>query len=204
METYGQLTYEDRTLIEKFRQENCSIRYIAEFLKRSPSTISRAIERNSGERGYRHKQSHEKAITQRDRHRRIKMTPEVVEHIESQIRIDHSPEQISNTMEKTVGVAVSHEWIYQHICTDTINGGTLFSHCRIAGIKRRRKRYGINSQRGNIKNRKDIEFRPKKMDFRTICDESVNKVSECLNNRPRKTLGCRTPNEVIQIEKRIR
>ncbi len=167
METYNQLTDADRIVVDKLRQVNCSIRYIASVLQRSPSTISREIKRNSSELGYDFKRAQKNAMAKRQKHRRIKMTPDVIGHIEAEIRNDLSPEQISNTMEKSVGIAVSHEWIYQHIFADKANGGTLFSHCRIAGKKRRRKRYGSNSRRGKIKNRKDIELRPKIVDDKT-------------------------------------
>jgi IS30 family transposase len=41
------------------------------------------------------------------------------------------------------------------------------------------------------------QYFPKKHDFATITDTEVNHVLERLNNRPRKTLGYRTPTEVF-------
>jgi IS30 family transposase len=41
------------------------------------------------------------------------------------------------------------------------------------------------------------QYFPKKYDFTTISDAEVEQVMERLNNRPRKTLGFRTPNEVF-------
>jgi IS30 family transposase len=41
------------------------------------------------------------------------------------------------------------------------------------------------------------QYFPKKSDFSKITDRQINKVVERLNNRPRKTLGYRTPNEVF-------
>jgi len=41
------------------------------------------------------------------------------------------------------------------------------------------------------------QYFPKKMDFRTITKKQVNRVMNKLNNRPRKTLGYRTPHEVF-------
>ncbi len=41
------------------------------------------------------------------------------------------------------------------------------------------------------------QYFPKKLDFRTIDDKSINHAMERLNNRPRKTLGFATPNEVF-------
>jgi IS30 family transposase len=41
------------------------------------------------------------------------------------------------------------------------------------------------------------QYFPKKHDFRRISNAEVQRVTELLNNRPRKTLGFRTPNEVF-------
>ena len=41
------------------------------------------------------------------------------------------------------------------------------------------------------------QYFPKKYDFARINDADVERVAELLNNRPRKTLGYRTPNEVF-------
>ena len=41
------------------------------------------------------------------------------------------------------------------------------------------------------------QYFPKKLDFRTIDDKSIQYAMERLNNRPRKTLGFATPNEVF-------
>ena len=40
------------------------------------------------------------------------------------------------------------------------------------------------------------QYFPKNMKFDTITDEQIKFVEDKLNNRPRKTLGFRTPNEV--------
>jgi len=41
------------------------------------------------------------------------------------------------------------------------------------------------------------QYFPKKIDFRTIDDNSIHHAMERLNNRPRKTLGFATPNEIF-------
>jgi IS30 family transposase len=43
------------------------------------------------------------------------------------------------------------------------------------------------------------QYFPKKMDFRTIDDKNIVHAMERLNNRPRKTLGYATPNELFYI-----
>jgi IS30 family transposase len=41
------------------------------------------------------------------------------------------------------------------------------------------------------------QYFPKSMDFRTITDKILQNVMEKLNNRPRKTMGYQTPNQVF-------
>ena len=94
------------------------------------------------------------------------MTPKVVAHIETKLGEDYSPEQISATMARAIGVKISHEWIYQHIWQDKRDEGTLYTHLRIAGGKKRRKRYGKKDWRGRIPDRVSIEDRPKIVDSR--------------------------------------
>ena len=47
------------------------------------------------------------------------------------------------------------------------------------------------------------QYFPKKHDFRTITNADVQRVAEQLNNRPRKSLGYRTPNEVFFKERTV-
>ncbi len=157
---YYQLTNIERNQIYALLQEDVPHRRIANILKKSPSTISREIKRNRGQRGYRPKQAQRKATEHRQTPRSIKMTPEVVTHIEEKLREEYSPEQISCTMQGSVGCKVSHERIYQHIWQDKKQGGDLYRKLRIAGTKKRRKRYGKKDWRGKIPNRVDIDQRP--------------------------------------------
>ena len=54
-------------------------------------------------------------------------------------------------------------------------------------------------QRGTNENTNGLirQYFPKKCDFRTITDEQIQEAMDKLNNRPRKCLGFRTPNEVF-------
>lgn len=57
-------------------------------------------------------------------------------------------------------------------------------------------------QRGTNENTNDLLrfFFPKGFDFRTVTQEDVDFVVDLINNRPRKCLGYRTPNEVFEDE----
>jgi IS30 family transposase len=157
---YSQLTEGERNQIYALKQAQVTHGTIAKILKKDVSTIGREIRRNRGQRGYRPRQANLKALDRRRIPRRLKMTQEVITHIEEKLHEEYSPEQISCTMRESVGVSVSHERIYQHIWRDKEHGGDLFKKLRIAGVKKRRKRYGKKDWRGKIPNRVDIDQRP--------------------------------------------
>ena len=58
--SYRHLTYEERYQIEALKKSGISIGLIAEQMGCDRTTIYREIRRNSGKRGYRHKQVQEK------------------------------------------------------------------------------------------------------------------------------------------------
>ena len=94
-----------------------------------PSTISRELVRNTGARGYRFKQAHEKASQRREEasNKPRKMTPDLVELIEEKLTQEQwSPDQISGRLAKDGVAFISHERIYQHVWKDKKDGGTLY------------------------------------------------------------------------------
>ena len=165
MRQYRQLTEDDRIEIYAMKQAGNTQTFIARRLGVHSSTVSRELARNTGLRGYRPKQAHWLSV-QRCQHARkaIKMTPQTIRYIENKIRQEHSPEQIAGRMKLDPdyhGPTVSHERIYQHIWQNKQKGGTLYKKLRIAGKKKKRKRYGKHDFRGKIPNRVGIEQRPK-------------------------------------------
>ena len=106
-EGYLHLTCEQRCQIYALLQSGHSQAHIARQIGVDPSTISRELVRNTGARGYRFKQAHEKASQRRqeasDKPR--KMTPDLVELIEEKLTQEQwSPDQISGRLAKD-GVA---------------------------------------------------------------------------------------------------
>jgi len=130
---------------------------IAECLGIHKSTVSRELRRNMGQRGYRPKQAHQKALSRRG-HSRKRIMPEGWAEVEAKIRLEWGPEQISDWLKRHVVIQISHEWIYQYILADKRAGGTLYRHLRCQ--KKRRKRYGSYDRRGKLPNRVSIEMRP--------------------------------------------
>ena len=160
------LTQRDRYYIKAQRDTGSTIERIAKKLKVDKSTISRELNRNCGQRGYRPKQAQSKAIRRwKDAAKAIKMTPQLQRYITKKIRRDWSPEQITGRLRREGRVGVSHERIYQFIGDDKAAGGDLWTHLRWSR-KKRRKRYGIRDRRGEIPNRRSIEKRGKKANKR--------------------------------------
>jgi IS30 family transposase len=90
-ETYQQLTYEQRFQISSLKKRGCSQREIAETVGTSQSTVSPELATNTGGKGYRYKQAHEKSDRRRaEAVKRTKMTSTMINVIESKLRIEWS------------------------------------------------------------------------------------------------------------------
>ena len=161
--SYTQLTQEQRYQIHSLLKMEHKQTEIAECLGVHKSTISRELRRNKGQRGYRPKQAHQKALSRRD-HVRTRLMPETWAVIEAKIRQEWSPEQISGWLKRNLAIQISHAWIYQYILADKHADGSLYRHLRCQ--KKRRKRYGSYDRRGKLPNRVSIEKRPAVVDQR--------------------------------------
>ncbi len=163
MRTYTQLTQEQRYQIYALLKAGHKQSEIARLIKLHKSTISRELRRNRGLKGYRPKQAHQFALNRRNKAWfRIEASTWIV--IESLIRQEWSPEQVSGWLKENYGFQISHEWIYQYILKDKLAGGDL--HCHLRCQKKRRKRYKSYDRRGKLKNRVSIDERPAIVDTR--------------------------------------
>ncbi|MCA1628073.1 MAG: IS30 family transposase, partial [Acidobacteria bacterium] len=122
------------------------------------STVSRELRRNRGGRGYRPKQADELARARQLEAHQPRIAPETWAVVESLLRQEWSPEQITGRLALEGQPSVSHERIYQHIYADKRRGGTL--HLSLRCRKARRKRYGSYDRRGQLPHRTSIEERP--------------------------------------------
>jgi IS30 family transposase len=160
MGTYQQLTYEQRCQISALNKSGCGQRAIADIIGSTQPTVSRELARNTGARGYRHKQA--QAMSEKRRAEAVKaskMTPELIAVIESKLRVEWSPEQISGWLLTDQEQLISHESIYLYIWANKRAGGDLYTHLRRQGKKYDKRRNG-KSTRGQIKNRVSIDDRP--------------------------------------------
>ncbi|WP_221896596.1 IS30 family transposase [Bathymodiolus japonicus methanotrophic gill symbiont] len=139
---------------------------IAEALERSQSNISREIKRNTGQRGYRHKQAEDFAQERhKNKPKEVKLTDEIKGIVNVRIEDDWSPEQIAGRLKQEGIISLHHETIYQHILADKKAGGELYKHLRHQN-KTYRKRYGSAHNRTGIPNRVDIDERPEEVNNR--------------------------------------
>jgi len=164
MKHYSQLTLEQRYGIYTLLKIGLTQSKIAEEIGIHKSTISRELKRNRGGRGYRPKQAEAFAKERHQAKVRPRIDGSTWAYIEQLLYKEWSPEQISGWMKKNMAVTVSHEWIYQYVLKDKLAGGSLYLHLRCK--KKRKKRYGSNDRRGNLKNRISIDERPAVVDTR--------------------------------------
>lgn len=162
----GHLTEVQRYTIQALREQNLTIKFIADQIGRDKSVISRELRRNRDQRNGRY----DAGLAQRkyrkrmeEKPKRIRFTPSMKETVDSLLREDYSPEQIRGRMKLLGTDMVSHEWIYQYVWQDKKHGGELYKHLRRKGRKYR-KRGSSKDSRGIIKDRVGIENRPKIVD----------------------------------------
>ena len=126
METYSQLTSEQRYQIYALLKNQHSQSEIAATIGVHKSTVSRELRRNTGRRGYRPKQAHNLALQRREEKVSLRISDEIWQRIEPLIEEDWSPQQISLWLDTEANeTPVSHESIYQYIYWDKACGGEL-------------------------------------------------------------------------------
>ena len=158
--SYTHLSLEERYYISIQKKKGESSNMIAKALNRNQSTISREIIRNTGLRGYRHKQADDFTISRhQEKAKKIKLTDVIRRKIDTYIKQDWSPEQITGRFKIEGVLNLHHETIYRYILSDKKNGGMLYKHLRHQN-KTYRKRYGSAHTRNGIVNRVDIDKRP--------------------------------------------
>lgn len=157
--SYQHLSLAERYYIEIERKMEVSVNQISKAMGRSQSTISRELLRNTGKRGYRHKQANSLAG---ERHinklKAVKVTDEIRYLITACLHKDWSPEQIAGRLQDEGLISLHHETVYQYVLADKANGGQLYKHLRHQN-KTYRKRYGAAHNRSGIPNRRDIDER---------------------------------------------
>ena len=115
------LTQSEREEISRGTVANLSIRSMAAYLQRSPSTISREIKRNGGYAGYRATQADQAAWARAHRPKPCKLAgnPMLRQIVARKLRLNWSPEQIAGWLKREYPEEernqVSHETIYRSL-----------------------------------------------------------------------------------------
>jgi len=163
---YTRFTEDERIELYAYLKQGLSMIGISDLLGRHRSTLYRELKRNTGLKGYRPKQADLLAEERKQRNSFTKWTQEIEDYVKLATSLDYSPKQICTQMRLDKIPKISHERIYQFLIQDKKNGGKLYTHLRIMGKRKYKKRYGKNDYRGQIPNRIDISKRPKAIDDR--------------------------------------
>lgn len=176
---YKRLRNAEREIISRGLAQRRSIREIAREIGRSPSTVSREIERNSGKTGYRAFSASRRASTaaasRRKGKSKIAGQSALRQYILEKMKEDWSPQEISERLKKRyswdMAMQVSHEAIYQYIYV--LPRGelkqTLIKALRQEHKYRRtQKASKPEENRGKIANMLSIEERPAEVADRAV------------------------------------
>ena len=188
---YRQLNAEERSVLAALRSVGLNQTEIARELGRHRSTVSRELKRNASpyDGGYRSRRAHQRAHVRRYRSRRnSQFGKEELRRVETLLREEWSPEQVSGYLRRTGELAISHETIYRHVWRDRERGGSLHLHLRCAQ-KQCRKRYGRHDSRGRLAGKRMIGERPAAVETRrqpghweidTVMGQSLGESSDCI------------------------
>ena len=171
------LSFKEREEISRGLAANISIRDIASILNRSPSTISREINRHGGRKNYRASVANFEAWKNASRPKpsHLDSHPNLKKIIIEKLQLKWSPEQISGWLKQTypneIDMHISHETIYKSLFIQA--RGTLkkelIRHLRTKRLMRRPKNAKIDrSPRGQIIDAVSIRERPVEIEDRAI------------------------------------
>lgn len=168
MTKYRRLNSGDRYQIQAWLQSNQSIRFIAEKLNRSPSTISREVrkcQQNLYEADLAETETQLQLHKPRQSRRKILGKTEV--YIRNKLKSDWSPEQVAGRMSLLkMKNKVSYMTIYRYLERDKAEKGVLWKRLRILR-KQQKDRKAIGwKPRQFMPERVSIEKRPKIVEAR--------------------------------------
>ena len=168
MNTYHQLTQEERYTINALRVAKCSQAEIARQIGKHPSTVSRELRRNltTHREQYRPEKAHSYAVARRRRCRRGSHYSDAQRaQVFSLIRRKFSAEQISGILKRFRLLEISTETIYRWLRRDKAGDAELVAHTRIMS-KNGRKRYRSKDSRGFLAGKRHISERPQEANLR--------------------------------------
>lgn len=171
------LTLEEREEISRGLAAKQTIRQIANKLNRSPSTVSREINRNGGKINYRANEAENRAWKAASRPKQCKLEEDLLlkKIVSDKLSLNWSPEQISGWLKKKYpedsSMWVSHETIYKGIFIQSkgVLNKELRKHLRSKRMMRRPKNARIDTHpRGQIIDPVSIKDRPLEIEERMV------------------------------------
>jgi IS30 family transposase len=171
------LTLAEREEISRGLARDLSLRVIAARLSRSPSTISREVNRNGGPRHYRASQADQAAWDRAHRPKPCKLANELAlsRIVAHKLQLHWSPEQIAGWLRRTYPehekLQVSHETIYKSLFIQARGAlkKELQQHLRSQrAIRRSRHSNHKGEGRGQIPNTISIRERPASVEDRAV------------------------------------
>lgn len=196
---YKHFTVEEREKIQEMLWQKASIRSIAGALNRSPSSVSREINKsldNFGRRRYNPRTAHERALDKRkSRGRKDRLKNSIVrEYVIKRLKNDGwSPEQIAGKIsEERPGNQISHEAIYQYIYAQIhrngwgeLRKGADDLRCYLKRRHKRRRKKGLRKpQRVSRFSGISIEKRPAVVNKRSRIGDWESDSIVSFNNMP--------------------
>lgn len=163
---YIHLTPEERDEIANLHSQKTPLSQIASILKRSKSTISNEINRNSSKNGYYSQQAQQQAKKRWERsHKRIRINNPILRaYIEQKLKSGWSPEQVAGRLKQdNSDMSISHEAIYQYIYEEN---RVLCLYLPRRHSKRLKKGNLRKTKRTTIPDRISIQERPKVIELR--------------------------------------
>jgi len=173
MKKYKQHSLEQRYTIQCLLTEGYNQKQISDVIGKSPSTISRELNRNVNKRG-RHSKIYDSVRAQskaekrhKEKHKHIRLQEWHLAYIRQKLKEQRwSPELISKRVKLELGDFVSHETIYNYIWTCKSSNKRVYRkdkdlHKYLRHHKRRQKRKNSKQNKGCIPGRVSIEKRPK-------------------------------------------
>lgn len=168
--SYSHLSTTERFKLYQYRtSEQLTMDEIATQMKRSKSTISRELRRNSIDgKFYLPDTAQTQMQTRRaqSKHQFMSISESTLEQVKQRLQQYHSPQQLTGRMKREGLDSVSHETIYQMIYANHQGLGAYQQYLR-QSQKKRRRRKGIHSKRGVIPGRIGIEHRPAIADLKS-------------------------------------
>lgn len=161
---YRHISKVERQEIALYMEKGYSLRDISRMVCRSPSTICEEIKRNSVNGAYDPLKANHKAYCQRkySKYQGMKVEENKMarEYVETRIRREWSPKQVSGRMKIDIGINVGKNGIYKYV--GSVYGRSLEQYLRYKGKRRRGKRIPLMK----LKDRTFIDERPILIDDR--------------------------------------